>query len=473
MMEILENLPGITVERYTLMDRSYSFSAHETKQSKNHANKTGTGSHVKYSRPRRNSARKVNVPTIHEEPRHDRNRVRPPQRPQSRGKLSTSYFTTNTPLNAKIELEVLGKSAQHIPQASMRLTSPALEIKYQENEDTFPKEPTLKSILKRPGSGVSTRSSRSLGVMSLDSGMAKLAASLLQNKAKTEMDLKHFYSSKKSTKGQMGNLESRTEFSPDLQNLPHLRTTPRKLLSQAAKADEYSSLQTVSPSKSVTFKLEPEMQPKEVRRESDVTKSKMMKKGEARWGVALSSHQERVRERSMITDRCNFRTKSKKMAHDKRTVNNNTEKQSNCLTRDLQEKMHTKKLVEEQNHHLVEYAVNAYSSSALLRPRPDGGITGVSGIHLLSDPYRRYLMARAAEQSQRYALESKLNKKGPQTVKMHIKAKELDSQRNELKSYSSKANPSKASSLDKQYMALSNPSYKNETSVLPVLNSGR
>jgi len=41
-----------------------------------------------------------------------------------------------------------------------------------------------------------------------------------------------------------------------------------------------------------------------------------------------------------------------------------------------------------------------------LRPRADGGITGVSGIHLMADPYRRYLMTRAEEEAKKFVFEA-------------------------------------------------------------------
>uniref|UniRef100_H2ZLX4 Uncharacterized protein n=1 Tax=Ciona savignyi TaxID=51511 RepID=H2ZLX4_CIOSA len=119
-----------------------------------------------------------------------------------------------------------------------------------------------------------------------------------------------------------------------------------------------------SPSKSVSFKLEPE--------NKDAI---MTKRGGARWGVAFSSNQDR-------------RTYN--------TADRVFQPSDGRASRTLDRKLHY------GQHKLERAPTESHPSTALLRPRADGGITGISGIHLMADPYRRYLMARAVDQSEKY-----------------------------------------------------------------------
>nr|XP_002122404.2 uncharacterized protein LOC100175899 [Ciona intestinalis] len=342
MMQLLEKLPGITVERYTLMERSYTFHAGDNRRSKPVP--------PSQSKPRANSAKRERNRELQRETAIEMPvRIKPAPVHQPR---PSSKRTIRT------EFEVYGN----------RLQDPT---KAKDENDNLKTEMTQmpKSILKRTGSGVSTRSSRSIGVLSLDSGMAKLAASLFNNRKSNDVkgngDVTRT-SEKRTTrakKGQLGN-------STDPNSLPAVGGKRGSNLTEGKPPIGNNPRQIVtSPSKSVSFKLEPETH------EDDII---VTKKGGARWGVAFSTNQER--KNFYAQERLNYPSDGRSSGRSYDKTKGQTQ------------------------YKLERPPTEAHPSTALLRPRADGGITGVSGIHLMADPYRRYLMARAIDQSQRFAV---------------------------------------------------------------------
>ena len=274
-MEILEKLPGITVERHLLLNGSYTTAGDSKQRSYD-------------SVIMANGRASYNVqPTEHK-------RVVPSRKASSnelhRGKLrgglegrqfienfsTTQYHKYLNKPEVKLELEVLGRSTKQMSRGNNNsdITPKILSIPSPDNP-----APVLKSILKRPGSAVSSKSCTMLEVMSLDSGMSRLTASLAAHK-QAKSNLKGI-----ETKRLNDHRKSQSSKTPSHADSTAMAGSTKQLSSDGKQQTDNSRL-TTSPTKTVSFKLDPEMQNREKKR--SVTKSR---RGDARWGVVISSYQ--------------------------------------------------------------------------------------------------------------------------------------------------------------------------------------
>ena len=307
MMQILEKLPGITVERCSLVDRSCTFVGHELPQST--STRRLLAAQAKYEMARRHHPQRPGstTPTT--------TRVKPVVseaevlnktsygfRPRSRDRSMVGYHTRPPVRAPKVDLEVSGNGAL-LKRRSFNAASTVDEsAKLSEAKDTLPQDPLPmpKSILKRSGSAVSSRSSKSLGVMSLDSGMARLTASLTGSKKNINTADSPIYSIAhkhvvNSIAKHYGVVGAGAKQASDLRHAAGDFTSKKSVKQNDSSAvylplDGSSAHEHTPPPKSVTFKLDPEVSrhEEEIRR-GDQTNKKL---GGARWSVSLSPRQE-------------------------------------------------------------------------------------------------------------------------------------------------------------------------------------
>ena len=291
-MEILEKLPGITVERHLLLNGSYT-SAGPNKMT------TASAQRQRFQRePTRNRSllTRSRGTFVLDETNQGRVNRHTEIRPVNRSFTVSQYHKFTEKPEMKLELEVLGKNP-HQNSSTLSYSTKEATVSKQVNSGSPNQQnapPVLKSILKRTGSGVSSRSCTLLEVMSLDSGMCRLAASLAAHKTtKGSGNTKSTKANAKAMAVKERTIESdeisapgnAMEVSHADRKTPHLPEEPA----------------ITSPTKSVSFRLDPEMQIRE--KERSLLSNR---KGDARWGVVISSYQTRNKEKTKPNRRSDF-----------------------------------------------------------------------------------------------------------------------------------------------------------------------
>ena len=300
-MEILEKLPGITVERHLLLHGSYT--ATKTDKMKNYENTSNVVTTQKQAREairnRYATSTGVTGATLDETQRGKH--YRGLENRQMKGSFSvSSYHKYETKPDLKIELEVLGKNPRCRSQDNEMKSDLPLKQTSSISSDQSP--PVLKSILKRTGSGVSSRSCTLIEVMSLDSGMCRLAASLAAHQSGKGNSSLHGKASSKNNAKPLHSSENKTAENTDLQHAKHSHTITSHLNENDSQKIADANPAVVSPTKSVSFKLDPEMQNREKERSLMTNR-----RGDARWGVVISSHQTRhAKERAKTPRHLDF-----------------------------------------------------------------------------------------------------------------------------------------------------------------------
>lgn len=286
-MEILEKLPGVTVERQMLLQGSYTSAANPSKY-RNYGPTLGK-SHSSKIHPEslRNSFAANRNRTQSQESQHRKTLMLMDNKPLKSHFKVSQYQSLFHDGAVDFELQVFGKN----PQCLLRETTSKKEATPPITNEIESKQQSpvvLKSILKRSGSAVSSRSCSILEVMSLDSGMTRLAASLtaqrneILRKSPQELSIKspHLTSFEDKKKQKPLNLGRNSK------EENHVQT---RTVGPEAEQNPQKDMVVPSPSKTVSFKLDPEMQQRE--KERLLAQSK---KGEAKWGVVISSFQARM-----------------------------------------------------------------------------------------------------------------------------------------------------------------------------------
>ena len=286
-MEILEKLPGITVERHLLLQGSF------TSTDSDKMTAVGIPRQRLQQEPIRN--RFLSTRSREAVISDETNRLKINKLGESRQRSFTvsQYHRASEKPDTKLELEVLGKNLQrNSPTMTSAKDFAALKqnnIGNSPNMQNPPPPPALKSILKRTGSGVSSRSCALLEVMSLDSGMCRLAASLTTHKAAKGISNINNGSTKinfKSTDAKENkNGNDKNSSKQNAQGACQFYKEPPQVVDGGST--------TTSPAKSVSFKLDPEMQNRE--KERSLLGNR---RGDARWGVVISPHQTRNKEKA-------------------------------------------------------------------------------------------------------------------------------------------------------------------------------
>jgi len=277
-MEILEKLPGITVERHLLLHGSYT-SAGPDKMT------TVSAQRQRFQREsNRNLLSRSRGTFVLDD--SNQGKINRHTETRQKGHFAVSqYHRYAEKPDVKLELEVLGKNPQRNSPTINDITQEATSMKQSISPNQQNDPPVLKSILKRTGSGVSSRSCTLLEVMSLDSGMCRLAASLAAHKtAKSNSSTK--------TKPSKANAKSTFTKNDDVSTIVVAPKVPQHVDRKSPHPPE-DAMSTTSPSKSVSFKLDPEMQIRE--KERSLLGNR---RGDARWGVVISSYQTRNKERT-------------------------------------------------------------------------------------------------------------------------------------------------------------------------------
>ena len=292
-MEILEKLPGVTVERELLIQGSYTWTPDPARLRRQRS--ALSKSHQPKMPPEslRNSVA-INRSKLHSNQSYHKKPQLLADTRSFRRAYSISQCHQFTDNGKKAEqLQILGKNPQNTLK-EITSKKEAAQIKTTDC-DTLRQSPViLKSILKRSGSVLSSKSCSTIEVMSLDSGMSKLAASLSAQKHSTKISNKWFQvSNSKSPKPPK--IEESKQVKSFSQDDIANQTKKNNLESEQNSKQDFSTGTTQS--KTVSFKLDPEMQRKE--KERLLTRGNL--RGETNRGVAILSYKAKMPEKRTKT----------------------------------------------------------------------------------------------------------------------------------------------------------------------------